>query len=487
MTTATPDTSVKLPSLIEIDDDGTLHVNFHEGQSRTWESKARFTAMFAGSQGGKTSFGPWWLNREISKVYQAMVDAGMSATLRTLGMGDFLAATATFDLFKLSMLPALRYLFEDILHIGYYWAGDKIMELSENLEPYGKFWAADKGSKDARMFGRIILRSADSEGGLESSTAKAAWLDEVGQPKFTLAAWRAVRRRLSISRGPVLFTTTLYNMGWLKSEIYDRWVKGHPAFNVIQFDSTANPGFSVAEFEEARRSMPTHEFDMFYRGRFAKPEGMVYKSFDQAQCVIEPFTIPTSWPLYVGHDFGSNNPAYLIYAYDPATGIFYLINEGKPSGITIQGQVLRLKRLTNGYQVRSRRGGSHQEVSSRNDYTHYGWPIAEPTINSVSVGIQRVFDLHARNAIMVFSNCEGYLKEKLSYAYKPDATGTTSDDIENKSRFHYMDAERGILSGFHDRVGSNKATQRKTNSFGGVAPPPGQRARRLFGQRRAQR
>ena len=468
-------TAVKRPELVEIKD-GVLHLNFHEGQTRTWESKARFPAMLAGAQSGKTSFGPWWLNREITEAYGLMRDTGADLSR---GMGDFLAATATYDLFKLSMLPALRYLFEDVLHIGYYWAGDKIMELSENLEPYGKFWAADKGSKDASMFGRIILRSADSEGGLESATIKAAWLDEVGQPKFTLQAWRAILRRLAIYRGRALLTTTIYNMGWLKSEVYDPWEKGDPDFDVIQFDSTDNPGFSKEEFERARHSMPAHEFDMFYRGRFTRPEGMVYKSFDQAACIIEPFKIPDNWQLLTGHDFGGNNPAYLVYAYDPGTGLFYVRNEGRPSGVSVAGQVTIFKRLTADYQVLMRRGGSHQEVGWRNNYTQNGWPIAEPTINSVPVGIQRVFDLHARNAIYVFNTCEGYLRQKTSYAYKPDATGTTSDDIENKARFHYMDAERYILSGFHDRVGVNKAHQRRSNVFGGV---PTERVPRRFRQ-----
>lgn len=480
-TTTTPaPTPTKKPELVEIRD-GELHLNFHPGQSRMWESKARFVAGLAGTQGGKTSFAPWWLNREITTALQSMKDSNADLSR---GMGDFLAGTSTYDLFKLQMLPALRYLFEDILHIGYYWAGDKIVELSENLQPYGKFWAADKGSKDAPMFGRIILRSADSEGGLESATYKAAWLDEVGQPKFTLQAWQAVLRRLAIHKGRALLTTTIYNMGWLKSEIYDPWMKGDPDIDVIQFDSTANPGYPKEEFERARRTLPPHVFDMFYRGRFTRPEGMVYKSFDQAACIIEPFNLNdelhASWPFYVGHDFGGNNPAYLIYAYDPSTGIFYLVDEGRPSGVSVAGQVARLKRLTAGHQVIMRRGGSHQEVGWRNNYTQNGWPIAEPTIGSVQVGIQRVYDLHARNAIYVFSSCEEYIRQKTSYSYKPDASGTTTDDIENKSSYHYMDAERYILSGFHDRVGVNKATQRRDNVFGGA---PKERVPRHFGQR----
>ncbi len=469
---------IKRPQLVEITPEGEVQLHFHEGQSLTWESKARFIAMLAGTQGGKTSFAPWWLNREINAAFELMRSMGQDLSK---GLGDFLAVTSTYDLFKLAMLPALRNLFEDILHIGHYWAGDRIMELSENLVPYGKFWARDVGSKDAPMFGRIILRSAEAESGLEAATIKAAWLDEVGQPEFTLGAWEAVLRRLAINQGRALLTTTIYNLGWLKQEVYDKWMAGDSNFDVIQYDSTTNPGFPREEFERARSAMPTWKFNMFYRGLFTRPEGMVYSSFDEQACVIEPFTIPEDWQMLVGHDFGSNNPAQLIYAYDPGMGLFYLVQELKPGGMSVQGQVSQLKRVTKGHYVLMRRGGSHQEVGERGNYTQQGWPIAEPTVRSVTVGIERVFALHRRNAIMVFNTCKGYLNEKLSYSYKLAPGYGATDEIENKSRYHYMDAERYILSGFFDRVGSRMPNQKHSGNFGGDKSEDKRRPRR-FGE-----
>src|SRR5579859_6492837 len=125
-------------------------LNFHEGQMRTWESEKRIVAMIAGSQGGKTSFGPWWLAREIQRR----------------GAGDYIAATASYDLFKLKMLPEIQNVFEHVLKIGRYWAGDKILELSDPTT--GKLLATRASD---RMWSRIILRSAVASGGLESSTA----------------------------------------------------------------------------------------------------------------------------------------------------------------------------------------------------------------------------------------------------------------------------------------------------------------------------
>ncbi|MFC1996275.1 hypothetical protein ACFLXI_01545, partial [Chloroflexota bacterium] len=47
------------------DQDSALRCDFHPGQWRAWEGTARFVFVLSGAQGGKTSFGPPWLHREI--------------------------------------------------------------------------------------------------------------------------------------------------------------------------------------------------------------------------------------------------------------------------------------------------------------------------------------------------------------------------------------------------------------------------------------
>ena len=68
-------------SLVEVVN-GKARLNLHDGQIRAWESKKRFIFITSGTQGGKTSFGPWWLWREI----------------QIRGPGDYLAVSATYDL-----------------------------------------------------------------------------------------------------------------------------------------------------------------------------------------------------------------------------------------------------------------------------------------------------------------------------------------------------------------------------------------------------
>jgi hypothetical protein len=192
--------------------------------------------------------------------------------------------------------------FENLLQKGRWWAGDKVIELRD--PDTGQFWAT---RSDDPMWGRIILRSAASGGGLEASTAKAAWLDECGQDEFPLTVWEAVQRRLSLAEGRVLGTTTPYNLGWLKTDIYDPWEEGDPDIDVISFPSTMNPAFPQREFDRVETRMQAWRFGMFYRGQFTKPAGLIYDCFT-GDMLCEPFEIPDDWTRYVGVDFGGGTP-----------------------------------------------------------------------------------------------------------------------------------------------------------------------------------
>lgn len=409
----------------------SYQIRWHPGQRRAWDSTKRFVGMLAGTQGGKTVLVPPWLHREIGRE----------------GAGDYLAVTANYDLFKLKLLPELLDYFERRLPIGRYWAQDRIIEIAEDLAPL-RFLAK---TKDDPMWARIILRSAEAEAGLEAATCKAAALDEADHPDFKRTAWEAVQRRLSISQGRVLFTTSLYHWGWLKTEIYDRWRAGDPDKDIIQFDSMDNPAFPRAEYDRARSVLPRWKFNLFYRGQYEKPAGLIYDSFDEAVCKIPRFPIPKEWPVFVGHDFGGANPAAMFYAIQPTTGLIFAFAEYRPrEKRSVYQQVVDFGKITAGYNVIKRIGGSHQEEGWRGDYTTHGWPIQEPKqpVRDVEVGIEHVFGLHSLNKVMVFSDLHDYLDEKMSYSRELDENYQPTDKIEDKERFHLMDAERYILSDF---------------------------------------
>lgn len=420
--------STSTASLWTVNKAGEVVADLHPGQTRAWESKARFVFMLAGTQGGKTSFGPLWLAREIARC----------------GGGDYLAGTSSYDLYKLKQLPELRNYLEFTLGIGRYWAGERVMELSENLHP-GRFLAT---RQDDPMWGRIILRSAQAVGGLEAATAKAAWLDEVGQDEFGLDAWEAVLRRLALHQGRVLGTTTIYNAGWMKTEIYDRWRVGDPDIEVIQFSSTMNPAFPKAEFERARATMPAWKFAMFHLGEFAHPAGLIYSDFDEEIQWIEPIKLRQSWPRYVGVDPGAVNTATMWIAEDPKKDIFYLYRETLEGGLSTAEHARRALRLAEGENVVIWKGGGPGEDQARMDWQAAGVSLGRPAVSDVEAQIDRVIALFREKRLFIFNTLRGTRDELGTYARVLDERGQPTDKIKDKERFHRLDALRYAVQAF---------------------------------------
>jgi hypothetical protein len=512
-----------------------------------------------------TSWGPHWLRREI---YDKR------------GGGDYIAVTASFDLFKLKMLPSMLTVFEQIYGVGRYWTGDKLIELRDPVS--GKFLA--KRSVDP-MWGRIILRSADALGGLESCTAKGLWLDEClapeskisteneeitisdivntnldtkvwsydtatgkwelkpilrwvklkqkkpllridnllltpnhkiwlkdkyvrsdeivsgfdtniktgeetssdgfvynievegnhnyiangilvancGQDRFTFDAYKALRRRAALYRARLLYTTTLYNLGWVQTQIVepaintgkinyytigkaeiDHTISKVTDSSIIQFDSIINPAFSQDEFDEARALLPEDEFYMFYKGRKANRRFLIFDNFDTVKHTIPPFEVPASWTRYMGLDFGGAHTCCVYYAEEPITKVLYAYKEYLGGGRTIKDHVSML--LAGEPGVPFCVGGSSSEGQWRAEFGWHGLPVYKPAIIDVDLGINRVYAQHQVNGIIYFNTLHGIIDQKGRYRRKRDLDGETLDMIVDKATFHYLDCERYLVS-----------------------------------------
>lgn len=410
---------------------GEISLDMHYYQGLAYTSQARFTFVIAGSQSGKTSFGPWWM---VSKIYGNGKTPGM-------GGGDYIAATSTFDMFKLKMLPETRAIFETILKLGKYWPGDKVLELRD--PDTGKFWARKPGDK---MWGRIILRSANSPGALEAMTAKAAWLDECGQDTFGYDAWEAVLRRLALNEGCVLGTTTPYNLGWLKREVHDRWVNGDKDYKVIQFPSIANPSFPRREYLRAKRTLPDWRFKMFYQGLFARPAGMVYDCFDEATMTFQPFDIPgDEGRVGVGLDFGGANTAQLWAWLDPTTGIWYVFMESLSGGKSTQEHAAETRLKAQPYNRVEYIGGAFSETQYRMDWNKAGIPVQRPYTDDVEIGISAVIEMFKEGKLKISKELRGLLSELATYSRVLDAENQPTNAISNKSSYHRLDCLRYLI------------------------------------------
>jgi len=407
--------------LLELVDD-RLKINFHHGQWKAWNSQRRFVAVLAGTQGGKTSFGPIWLHREIQRC----------------GPGDYMVVTPTYPLLELKALPEFKRLFETIFNLGKYVSSPA---RKFTFSPAGQIRMF--GDYDARYQTTIFFGHASEPESLESATAKAVWLDEAGQKAFKLGSWEAIRRRLALNRGRALITTTPYNLGWLKQQIWDRWNTGDKNIDVIRFDSIENPRFSREEFQEAKDTLPGWKFRMFYRAMFTRPAGLIYDKFDEKLHKVPRFAIPDKWQRYLGLDYGGVNTAGIFYAEHPESKKLYAYREYKAGGRTSADHVEYLLKGEPG--IPTCVGGSKSEGQWRREFRAGGLPVKPPAISSVEVGLDRVYGCHKRGDIIVFDDLKGYLAEKESYSRKVDEAGEVTEAIEDKNSFHFMDGERYII------------------------------------------
>ncbi|PWR73354.1 hypothetical protein ACKUB1_17830 [Methanospirillum stamsii] len=411
--------------------DGII-LNLHPGQLRAMNSEKRFVAMLSGTQGGKTSLGPFWLAREIE----------------TRGPGDYLAISADYDMFKLKMLPEMLKVFEQTLQIGRYHPSVKVLEIRDPNT--GEFWAE---KADDEMYARIILRSAvagkNETGvkGLESTTAKAAWMDEAGLPEVSLVAFEAVQRRLSLFQGRVLLTSTLYDFGWLRTHVYLPWLNGDPDIDIIRFDSIENPKFPKEEYERAKRKLPSWKFDLQYRGIWTRPAGQIYSDLDESVHVVTPFDIPDHWPVIVGIDFGAVHQALIWISQDPQSGKYYVFDESLEGEMSTKGHCRKAKDKAANHRRVIWYGGAASEKQQRFDWQAEGINVHQPPISDVESGIDRVTELIKTDRLFFFRTCEKTVSQVIEYSRKVNALGEVTEEIKDKSAYHMADALRYAVSG----------------------------------------
>ncbi len=412
--------------------EGDLLFNLHAGQRQALNCPARFVAVVAGAQSGKTVFGPTWLLREIGRC----------------GAGDYLVVTPSYPLLEKKALPSFLTLFKDTLKLGHYSPGRRVFTLEEE-------GLARLGIEQAVT---VFFGHASDPDSLESATARAAWLDEAGQNRFKLQSWEAIQRRLAIHQGRALFTTTPYNLGWFKQQVCDR-AAFDPNYSVVRFTSTQNPAFPREEFERAARTLPEWKFRMFYLGEFTRPGGLVYSAFEPSRHIVPPFEIPSDWPRFLGLDFGGVNTAGVFVALDPHTGRLFAYREYHAGNCTAADHVAAL--LDGEPVIPTAFGGSPGESQWRMEFTQAGLPVGKPAVSDLQVGIQRVFAAHKTHRLFIFQGLKNYLDEKLRYAWALDTEGRPVQEIEDEETFHLMDAERYIISSLDD-TGSGES---------GVVPP----------------
>lgn len=222
-------------------------------------------------------------------------------------------------------------------------------------------------------------------------------------------------------------------------------------WETFHFTSFDNPYISQDALRDITQDMTQ---DAYHKEIMAEDDDLqtallVYAPFNERTQKIPRFPIPATWLRFVGHDFGSANPAALFFAQDPATGLFYAYQEYLPgAGKSTAQNVEEFKRLTAGSTVLKRVGGSHQEDEIRQGYSAHGWQIQEPNIRSVNAQVDRVRGMMELNKLFVFNDLYHYLAELSNCMWKLDEQGKATDVIKDEAKYHLCASARYLLSDF---------------------------------------
>ena len=372
-------------------------------------------AAVAGTGGGKTILGYWWLHNRMERY----------------SGNTWLVAEPTYDMLRKVLLessdpdrPSLLEYFKMIGQHPDYHAVARILYTDH---------------------GKVYLASADNPDSIQGAAVKGCWLDEAGL--VGLMTYHTADQRRNMMSGQLLLTTTPYNLGWLLTEVVKK--NGTNGIHLETWRSIDRPGFPRETYERAKKTLPPWRFAMLYDAQFERPAGVIYTSLNESVCVIDRFPIPKNWLVYSGHDFGPDNPAALFSAQDPATGQFYLFAEYLPGpGKSVYNRVEDFKEITKGYNVLKRVGGSPTEEEVRQAYNAQGWVITKPKIGHIEPQIDKVIGMHQLNKIMVFSDLVNYLDEKRTFSREMGDDNLPTEKIAHEAKYHLMAAERYLFSDF---------------------------------------
>jgi len=271
-----------------------IRISAHDGQQQLLASDAFCTAAIAGTGGGKTVAGMVWLLVQMTR------NPGRT----------WVVAEPTDDMLERVLLTSTPDRMSLVDFLGMF-------------DPH-QVWLRSKGVLHHRL-GTVFLVSASNPETLQGAHVAGIWLDEAGL--IRMGVWLVAVQRVGLANGRILITTTPYNKGWLKTEVFDPSVAGNRDFTVVQFPSTANPNYPREAVERARRTMSPSRFAMMYLGEFGRPEGMVYDCFEATRHVVDPFEIPREWRRLGGIDFGYNNPTAGVFLARDPDGVYYWYGE----------------------------------------------------------------------------------------------------------------------------------------------------------------
>lgn len=165
--------------------------------------------------------------------------------------------------------------------------------------------------------------------------------------------------------------------------------------------------------------------------------------FNEERNTCPRFAIPDAWQRYCGVDFGGVNTAAILLAEEPGTGKLYAYREYHAGDLASKDHAAAI--LDNEPMIPITAGGAKSEGQWRREFKLGGLPVKEPAIADVEIGIKRVQQAIKDRTLVFFDDLHGTLGEIKTYRRAKDASGNATSGIEDKNRYHRLDALRYII------------------------------------------
>jgi phage terminase large subunit-like protein len=196
--------------------------------------------------------------------------------------------------------------------------------------PAGTDWSNQHGSGEATARlpgGGVIVFKSNDQGSraFQGSAWHFLWMDE----EHDEVVFNEGRMRLADHGGLACFSMTpLKGRTWVFHRFHDttgeRYEQGCASYAL---NSRDNPHVPQDYLDRLLATYGAHERAAREEGSFVTLEGRVY-SFSRHGHVVPSFPIPISWPRFQGWDFGTRNPACVLWAaLDPDDDVLHIYRE----------------------------------------------------------------------------------------------------------------------------------------------------------------
>lgn len=291
----------------------------------------------------------------------------------------------------------------------------------------------------------IELKGCENEDGLRGSGLAGVVMDECAFMKPEI--WtKIIHPMLLDTHGWALFISTpkgynwfydVYMMGVENSKNYDHeWASWH-------YTSYDNPTFGpeqIADLDKKKATLATEEFKQEYMADFVTFKDLIYKEFDFAIHVIEPFDLERGhYTYYRAIDFGYKHPTACVWVAVDKEDKWYVFDEFCQSETSTEHNTGVIKSIHPELKYEATYGdpSAAQLIEDYEKYGIYITPASKSMKTSltqwVNLGISKVGEKIKlkpdRNGKMIpdlyiFNNCENLIEEMQKYRWKeqPDST-----------------------------------------------------------------